>query len=140
MNRLVAVMTFCKARFDKTHEYELSRYATINHFSVIGGAGKLLAEFEREYSPKSLVTYADRRWSVGNMYNKLGFRHDHNSSPNYFYVKNQKRYSRQMFQKHKLKNKLEKFDVNKTEVENMKDNGYYRIFDCGNMVFEKIYN
>ena len=31
------------------------------------------------------------------------------------------------------------YDENKTEVENMKANGYSRIFDCGNMVFVKEY-
>ena len=34
---------------------------------------------------------------------------------------------------------LENFDPGKSEVENMKANGYRRIFDCGNMVFEKTY-
>ncbi len=34
---------------------------------------------------------------------------------------------------------LEKFDPAKSEAENMKANGYNRIYDCGNMVFEKIY-
>jgi len=35
-----------------------------------------------------------------------------------------------------LKDKLEKFDENSTEVENMQNNGYTRIWDCGNYVFE----
>lgn len=43
--------------------------------------------------------------------------------------------SRQKYQKHKLKNKLEKFDPNLTEWENMQMNGYDRIWDCGNLVF-----
>lgn len=34
---------------------------------------------------------------------------------------------------------LDNFDENKTEVENMKSNGYFRIFDCGNFVFVKEY-
>ena len=34
---------------------------------------------------------------------------------------------------------LENFDPGKSEVENMKANGYSRIFDCGNMVFVKEY-
>jgi len=32
------------------------------------------------------------------------------------------------------------FDENKTEVENMLANKYHRIFDCGNLVFDKQYN
>ena len=39
----------------------------------------------------------------------------------------------------KLSKLLENFDENKTEVENMKANIFYQIFDCGNYVFEKIY-
>jgi hypothetical protein len=38
-------------------------------------------------------------------------------------------------QKHKLPKMLEKFDINKTEYENMKENGYDRIWDCGNIKF-----
>ena len=47
--------------------------------------------------------------------------------------------SRLNFQKHKLEKKLEFFDPEKSEYENMKANGYFRIFDCGNMVFVKKY-
>ena len=36
------------------------------------------------------------------------------------------------FQKHKLKNLLSVFDSNLTEWENMKNNGFDRIWDCGN--------
>ena len=32
---------------------------------------------------------------------------------------------------------LDKFDKSKTEVENMFDNGYFRIFDCGNLVYKR---
>jgi hypothetical protein len=40
------------------------------------------------------------------------------------------------FQKHKLKNILETFDPLKTEYENMLENGWDRIWDCGNAKFE----
>ena len=139
-SHLVAVMTFAKSRFNKKYQYELSRYATIANFTIVGGAGKLLKCFEQAFKPKSIVTYADRRWSKGNLYYNIGFRYLHSSAPNYFYIKNQHRFSRLLFQKHKLKNLLEKFDESKTEVENMLDNGYYRIFDCGNLVFVKEYD
>jgi hypothetical protein len=36
-----------------------------------------------------------------------------------------------MFQKSKLKNKLQKFDESLSEWENMKANGFDRIWDCG---------
>ena len=71
------------------------------------------------------------------MYENLGFKLKSISKPNYFYFRNDlKRYHRVTFQKHKLKNKLNSFDPDKTEVENMTENGWRRIWDCGNLVYE----
>jgi len=39
------------------------------------------------------------------------------------------------FQKHKLEKMLDTFNPNLTEFENMKMNGYDRIWDCGNVKF-----
>jgi hypothetical protein len=140
-DELVSLMTFSKCRFNKTYEWELVRFCNKLNYHVIGGAGKLLKYFEINYKPKSLISYADRRWSKGDLYHKLGFNFLHNSSPNYWYFKNNSLLlqSRVKFQKHKLKNILENFDENLSETENMKNNGYGKIYDCGNMVFEKIY-
>ncbi|MEA3471484.1 MAG: hypothetical protein U9R24_07185, partial [Thermodesulfobacteriota bacterium] len=61
------------------------------------------------------------------------------SPPNYKYFKDPRELmDRRKFQKHKLEGLLEKYDKSLTEVENMKNNGFNRIFDCGNMVFELI--
>jgi hypothetical protein len=132
-------MTFGKCRFDKKHEWELLRFCNKLGYHIPGGASKLLKYFERNYNPKSLVSYADRRWSQGKVYEKLGFTFSHASKPDYWYFCNHdiSLKSRIKFQKHKLKELLKTFDETKTEVENMKDNGYNRIFDCGNLVFEK---
>lgn len=136
---IVALMTFGKPRYNKKYEWELLRFCNALNTTVIGGASKLLSYFERNYNPKSLVSYADRRWSQGNLYYKLGFSFLKETPPNYFYVNGINRYSRIKFQKHKLKALFENFDNNLTEMENMKNNGYDVIFDCGNLVFEKKY-
>jgi len=145
-NRLVAMMTFSKLRkalgqIHKEGSWELSRYATIANFNIIGGAGKLLKHFERTYNPLKLITYADRRWSQGNMYNQLGFNLDHISPPNYWYVlhNHRRRIHRFNFRKNVLKDKLKTFDSKLTEWENMQLNGHDRIWDCGNLVFIKNY-
>ena len=140
-NELVAVMTFGKPRFNKKYEYELIRYATKSGFHVLGGAGKLLKYFEKTYKPKSIITYADRSYSKGNMYRKIGFNELKPSSPNYLWVRGNEAYSRYQCQKHKLKNILgDKFDPNLTESENMALTRFLKIYDCGNLVFEKIIN
>lgn len=145
-NRLVSVMTFCKRRVamgkgkTETGEYELSRFCNNFNFSIIGGAGKLLKYFERNYNPSKIITYADKRWSVGELYLKLGFTYSHDSKPNYWYFQTiEKLYHRFNFRKSELLKKIKQFDPNLTEWENMKANGWNRIWDCGNMVFVKTY-
>ena len=65
------------------------------------------------YKPNSIVSYADRRWSNGKVYRKLGFILDHISEPNYWYWHNDiecKLISRIEFQKHKLEELFDNFD------------------------------
>lgn len=141
-DELVSLMTFGKSRFNKNYEYELLRFCNILNTSVVGGASKLLKYFERNYNPKSLISYANRRWSTGDLYNSLGFEHIGVSKPNYFYFRYndvKTLYSRNKFQKHKLSNLLDVFDENLSEYENMKNNKFRRIFDSGNHVFSKLY-
>jgi len=135
-NTLVAVMTFGKSRYTKSCQYELMRFATARNTIVVGGGSKLFARFAKDANPTSIVSYSDLRWNTGNVYTKLGFVLSHTSKPNYFYFKNEtKLYHRSNFQKHKLSNLLETFDSSLSEVENMKMNGYKRIWDCGNAVY-----
>jgi len=139
-NRLVAVMTFGKRRFDDKEGFELIRYVTVANFNIVGGAGKLLAYFRKSHENDNIISYADKRWSIGNLYKQLGFNLIRESAPNYFYINMCEdmmiRHSRMGFQKHKLKGVLKDFDENMTEIENMRNNGYTRIFDCGTLVYE----
>lgn len=132
---IVAVMTFSKPRFNKKYDYELIRYCSMKGVHVVGGASKLLTKM-KQYS---IITYANRRWSRGDLYTKLGFNNMGNSLPNYFYIaKNQVRLeSRNKYQKHKLVALLEDYDANLTESQNMFNNSYRRLWDCGNVVFTK---
>jgi hypothetical protein len=135
-DELVSVMTFGKSRYDKKYEWELIRFCNQKFTTVIGGASKLLAFFKKAKLPKSIISYANKRFSNGKIYEVLGFENNHEDSrPNYFYIKASKRYSRQKFQKHKLSKLLEKFDPDLTEYQNMENNGYYRIWDCGNKIY-----
>ncbi len=136
-NELVAVMTFGKPRFSKSHDWELIRFASKYGCNVVGGASKLLNHFRSSHSG-SIVSYADRRHSDGNLYEKLGFVLEGVSKPNYWYVRGGEKLSRYACQKHRLKDVLgEAFDPNLSEFENMSLNGWTRVHDCGNMVFIK---
>ncbi len=135
---LVSVMTFSKPRFNKKYDYELIRFCSLKGYSIIGGASKLFKFFLRNYEAKKIISYANRRFSQGNIYEVLGFKKIGVSTPNYFYFKEDDftLYSRVKFQKHKLSKILPNYNKNLTESENMFNNGYRRIFDCGNLIYE----
>lgn len=136
---LVSVMTFCGLRKNLGNksaddEYELLRFCNKLNTSVIGGASKLLKCFIKEMKPKRIISYADKRWSNGDLYHKLGFTHIRDSKPNYFYVVNKRRENRFKYRKSELVK--QGFDKDKSEHEIMRERGIPRIYDCGNMVFE----
>ena len=146
-NECVAMMSFGMRRKivngkNEEGSWELLRFACKLDTHVIGGAGKILRHFERHFSPKKLISYADRRWSSGGLYDALGFKLDHISAPSYWYLDQSfsKRIYRYAFAKYKQKKLLKTFDQNLTELENMKANGYSWIWDCGNYVYVKTYD
>lgn len=139
--KLVAMATFGPQRYGKAEGYfELLRYANLRDHFVVGGFSKLLAHFRRNYEAKHLISFADARWSAGGMYESNGFKLVRTSNPNYFYFRPEDPdvlRSRVVFQKHKLPAILGAgFDPSKSEVENMLANGWDRIWDCGNLVYE----
>jgi len=148
---LVSVMTFGDLRLSlgnknkKEGTYELIRFANDIEFNVIGSFGKLFKYFDRNFEYNKIITYADMRWSKGNLYYKNNFILDHISKPSYSYVQvskkrnTKKRYNRFSFRKQKLKELFpDIYSDDKTEKEIMEEAGYSRIYDCGNLVF--IYN
>lgn len=136
-NNLISVMTFSSARFTDKYEYELVRFCSVVFHSVVGGASKLFKYFVKNYSPKSVISYSDKRWSLGKLYQTLGFEYEHTSAPNYRYIKSgAQSLSRYACQKHLLKSRFpEYYDDKLTEQEIMELAGYYRVYDCGSDVW-----
>jgi Zn finger protein HypA/HybF involved in hydrogenase expression len=138
-NVLIGLMTFGGLRKNlgnKSNEniYELFRFCNLSNYIIIGGADKLLKYFIKHYKPKEIISYADRRWSQGDLYNKLNFIFSHNTKPNYFYLVNDKRENRFNYRKDILVK--EGFDKNKTEHDIMLERKLYRIYDCGSICFK----
>jgi hypothetical protein len=135
---LVSLATFAKARYTSAAQWELIRFCNKLNTTVVGAGSKLIKHFIKLHNPSSIVSYADRRWSTGNLYTQLGFEFIHDTDPNYWYFLNSdpsRIMSRIKFQKHKLSKLLEVVDLSKTEWENMKNNNYDRIWDCGNKTY-----
>ena len=134
--KLVALMTFGVPRYDKSIEYELIRFSVAKGWHIPGAASKLFSHFIKDYKPNSVVSYCDLRWSQGNLYKTLGFKLMKTSKPNYFYVKSDRRESRQKYQKRCLPRIFgSSVDMTKTEEQIMSEHGYHKIYDCGNLVF-----
>ena len=137
-NELVSLMTFGSKRKSlgsKSEDgvYEMLRFCNKIDTTVVGGASKLLKHFIKEQKPREIISYCDRRWSNGNLYEKLGFEFSHYSQPNYFYIVNGKRENRFKYRKSELVK--QGFDPNKSENEIMKERGINKIFDCGTIVY-----
>ena len=135
-DELVEVMTFKRPRFTKDYDFELLRLCTKKETTIVGGASKIFKAFRRDYPTASVISYANRRWSRGDVYRRLGFELLKVSAPNYWYVRGDEVLSRYQAQKHKLPQLLgESFDPELSESENMLQAGFERIYDCGNLVF-----
>lgn len=139
-NELVSLMTFGQKRKNMGNknntdgEYELLRFCNKLDYIIIGGASKLLKKFVKTYNPTNIISYADRRWSSGNLYQTIGFNFIKKTQPNYFYVINKKREYRFKYRKDVLIK--QGFDKNKSESQIMEERGVYKIYDCGHLLFE----
>ena len=133
--KLVSLMLFSKEK-NTTNRFILTRFSSDINSLVIGGASKLLKYFIKEYKPLEITTYADRRWSQGDLYKTLGFTLNKINRPSYWYVKNGKRYHKSNFRKEKL-SKMGIDIENKTEEKIMKELKFLRIYDCGIITYKK---
>ena len=116
------------------------RYATLLNHSVPGGFSKLLKHIQKEYPNKQIYTYADRRFSKGNLYKACGFEQVHISHPTYYYIdlkKKDKLLNRRNFQKKYLAKRWKDFDMQKTEYENALAHGFDRLWDAGHIKYIK---
>jgi hypothetical protein len=137
---LISVMTLANPRIslglkNSIGDYELTRFASISETSTPGIANKMFSFFVKNYNPNMVYSYSDKRWTTGSLYLKLGFFLCKETNPNYWYVRSQKRYHRFNFCKQRLSKLLENFDSSLTEYQNMLNNNYDRIWDCGSDKF-----
>lgn len=125
--RLVGVLTFGRQR--GTRILELTRFCSDGRVYA-GMFSKLLKAALCDIS-EDIVTFADLRYSEGNLYERCGFEKRETIRPDYKYVKRNKTYHKSLFTKRRIE---KKFGVDMsllTEREAMRQQGYSRIYDCG---------
>ena len=130
----VAMMSF-KRR--SSVEYDLVRYATSKR--VVGGFSKLLKASKKhlkELGVEFIVSFADKRYSDGNMYLQNGWEHVYDTKPDYQYVIEDMRVRKQNFRRKILEEKLPNFNPDESEMVNMLKHEIFPIYDCGLMKFK----
>lgn len=126
---LVSIMTFDhyegrKKMFE--NEWNINRFCNKVDYNVIGGASKILRYFLKNYDVTRIISYADRDWSLGNLYEKLGFNKISESNPDYKYIFDGKRVHKSRFRKSKT-------NISESDLLVPK------IWDCGKTKFEKFF-
>lgn len=103
-SKLMCVMSFSKV---SDGVWKISRFASTLGHNVIGGLSRLLSKFIKDYSPKTIETYANGRYSTGAAYAACGFEPSGLTPPGYFYTSSsghfKKREPRQKYQVWKMK-------------------------------------
>ena len=134
-NCLVAVMTFgglrrsLGQRDKKSGTWELLRFASAA--SIAGVASKLFKSFVSTYAPNEVISYCDKRWGQGGLYQQLGMTHISDTTPGYWYVSKNKRERHHRFKFTKGKLVKDGHDPALTEKLIMQNLGFDRIWDCG---------
>jgi len=137
-DELVSIMTFDDNEGRKKMElggWNLSRFCNKRDYNVIGSASKLLNYFIKKYSPKRVISYADKDWSIGDLYFKLGFISLGDLEVDYKYVVDGNRVHKSRFKK----SRFEKmgYDISqKTEFQLIEDVNIIKIYNCGKIKFE----
>lgn len=131
---LVSIMTFDHfegRNLMSDNEWNLNRFCSSRNTNVVGGASKLFEYFVKTYNPSRVISYADRDWSIGNLYYKLGFKKIGESQPDYKYLVDGQRVHKSRYKKSKTKTML-------TESKYALENNILKIYDCGKIKFEKM--
>lgn len=138
-DELVQVATFGLERWKEIknknvkNTWELIRLAS--SCSVIGGAGKLISYFIKNYNPTYIKSFSDMSTGTGKVYEKLGFKFERYSYPNAFYSNIR---SSEAYKVGTVSRKFGKTyrKLNLSQKEYMNSIGFYRINDAGHKIYK----
>ena len=81
---LVSLMIFKKLK----NNYKLLIFCNKLNTNIINSESKLFNYFIKTYTPKEVITYVDRSYSNGKLYEQLGFKLHSKTKPNCYYIIN----------------------------------------------------
>lgn len=115
---LVSLMRLCRI---KGNNWEISRFCNKVGRSVVGGLSKILFYFTEKFRPESLISFVDLRYGTGDYMESLGF------------VRSK------AFKSFKWTDGKNLFNRMKFPSNTGYDRGLYKLWDCGQLKFTKIY-
>lgn len=125
----------CLMYLNKTNiGFNLLGYSSRIFTDVVGGCELLFSFFVDEYKPSIIYSLSDNRWIDDIFLNILEFKLVKNEDPKcmYFRCNNvNELLSEDLFQTQNLENILNIYNPNLSEWQNIKNNNYNRIYDCG---------
>lgn len=110
----------------------LDRLCFRDGIQIVGGASRLFShcvKWAKSQGKTEIISFSDNRWSIGRVYEALGFEMDFESAPDYSYVNIQKPNER--LSKQSQKKNVTGCPADITEYEWAHKNGLARIWDCG---------
>lgn len=128
-NELIAGITIKRPTRQNSGDWEISRMICDYRYRIFGLWSyiiKWLAQQHLIYG--NLFTYSDNRISNGDVYRKMGFTNISSVRPDYYWVKNNRRFHKSALRK----TETEKATC-KTESELRMAQGYQKIFDLGKL-------
>ena len=105
------------------NEWNINRFCNKINYNIIGAASKLFKHFIKRYEVKRVISYSDSDWSLGKLYEKLGFEKINEGNPDYKYILNGSRIHKSKFRK------------SNTGISENKLN-LLKIYDCGKTKWE----
>ena len=113
-------------------EITLDRLCFKDNYQIIGGSSKLFTkclDWAKNNEYKKIISFSDNRWSLGNVYLKMGFILEKEYGPDYSYVdiKNPRKRLSKQSQKKDMTNCPEGLTEHVWAIQR----GLARIYDCG---------
>lgn len=138
-NELISCISMSNTQ-SNFHEWNIDRFCNKLNYNIINSLEIILNHFKTIYNPNKITVYVDRKWNDDEIYIKNNFKLYKTLEPDYWYwnyKKNGYLEPRINYTNSHMKSILPIYNDQMSEHENMKNNGYMRIFDCGYSILTK---
>lgn len=135
-DELVQVMTFGKPRYNKNYIWELLRLCTKKGLTVTGGASKLFKYATSVLRLDSIISYCDRSKFTGCVYEQMGMTKLRESDPQEVWSKGSDKITGSFLRQRGYDQIFNtNYGKGTSNEKLMLENGWYPIYDCGQLVF-----